>query len=224
MLNARLTQYLIFGVLMNQRKTKAYRSTGERRFVAYYRVSTQKQGKSGLGLEAQKETVKNYTTGKGKIIKEFVEVETSKKNGRPRLKEAIKFANTNNAKLVIAKLDRLSRNVGFIFTLRDSGVDFVACDLPDANTLTIGIFAAMAQHEREMISKRTKEALAAKKAQGFKLGKPENLTDRARKRSAQSRKETAKKQEYNIQAYRIAKDLREKVVSIRGIAKKLNEE
>ena len=195
----------------------------KKKFVAYYRVSTQKQGNSQLGLEAQKETVKKFTEGKERVIKEFVEVETGKKNRRPELQEAIDFATANEAKLIIAKLDRLSRNAGFIFTLRDSGVDFVACDLPDANTLTIGIFAAMAQHEREVISRRTKEALAAKKAQGFKLGKPENLTDKARERSVKSRRETAMKQEYNIRAYQIIKDLRKKEMSLRAIAKKLNE-
>lgn len=107
-------------------------------------------------------------------------MESGKKNNRPQLLAAIEYARKVKATLIIAKLDRLSRNASFIFTLRDSGVDFVCADMPDANTLTIGIFAVLAQHERELISSRTKAALQMKKKQGVKLGKPENLTDQAR--------------------------------------------
>ena len=134
------------------------------KFITYLRVSTQKQGESGLGLEAQRNTVKIHAQQKkADIIAEFVEVESGKKNDRPKLTESIQYAKENNAILLIAKLDRLSRNAGFIFKLRDTGVQFECCDIPDANTLTIGIFATVAQHERERISERTRQALAAKK-------------------------------------------------------------
>jgi DNA invertase Pin-like site-specific DNA recombinase len=142
-----------------------------RRFVAYYRVSTTKQGQSGLGLEAQQSAVAAYLNGgRWELVGEFVEIESGKKNDRPQLAQALKVAKANKATLVIAKLDRLARNVHFISGLMESDVDFVACDMPDANRLTIHILAAVAEHEREMISQRTKAALAAAKARGTKLG------------------------------------------------------
>ena len=142
------------------------------KFVAYLRVSTAKQGRSGLGLEAQHEAVQQFVTGRGgKIIApEFVEVETGKRNDRPELEKALKRCRLTGATLVVAKLDRLSRNAAFLMTLRDSGVDFVAADLPEANTMTVGVMAVVAQHEREAISQRTKAALAAVKARGRTLG------------------------------------------------------
>ena len=149
--------------------------------ISYLRVSTQKQGASGLGLEAQRATVADYVkrTG-GTIVAEFTEVESGKKNSRLQLVEAIAAAKRTGSVLVIAKLDRLARNAAFIFALRDAGVSFVACDIPEANTLTVGIFAVMAQHEAELISTRTKSALLAKKMRGDKLGTPANLTAEAR--------------------------------------------
>ena len=192
-------------------------------FVAYYRVSTLKQGQSGLGLAAQQTTVAQFATAaQGKIIAEFTEVESGKTDARAKLLEAIAYAKSHKSRLLIAKLDRLSRNVAFIFTLRDSGVDFQACDVPDANTLNIGIFATIAQHERELISRRTKEALAVKKQQGFTLGKPENLTDEARKKAYQVRRQIAQAQDGNQKAYQISKDLRGQGLSFRRIAEKLN--
>ena len=142
------------------------------KFVTYLRVSTAKQGRSGLGLEAQRESVRQFVTGHGgKIIEpEFVEVETGSRNDRPELDKALKRCRLTGAKLVVAKLDRLSRNAAFLMTLRDSGVDFVAADLPEANTMTVGVMAVVAQHEREAISQRTKAALAAAKARGKVLG------------------------------------------------------
>ncbi len=142
------------------------------KFVAYLRVSTAKQGRSGLGLEAQHEAVQQFVIGRGgKIIApEFVEVETGKRNDRPELEKALKRCRLTGATLVVAKLDRLSRNAAFLMTLRDSGVDFVAADLPEANTMTVGVMAVVAQHEREAISQRTKAALAAAKARGRILG------------------------------------------------------
>jgi DNA invertase Pin-like site-specific DNA recombinase len=128
---------------------------------ACYRVSTKRQGTSGLELEAQQAAVVSFLKG-GQLQGAYIEVESGKKNQRPQLLAA----RTAGGVLLIAKLDRLSRNASFIFTLRDSGVDFMCCDIPDANTLTVGLFSVLAQHERETISKRAKDALAAKKARG----------------------------------------------------------
>lgn len=143
------------------------------KFVAYYRVSTDRQGKSGLGLEAQKQAVADFLNGGNwELIGEFTEVESGKHDERPELAKAMQYAKVTGAKLVIAKLDRLSRNAAFLLTLRDSGVNFVCADMPEANALTIGVLAVVAQHEREQISNRTKAALQAAKARGVKLGNP----------------------------------------------------
>ena len=114
-----------------------------KKYVAYYRVSTAKQGASGLGLEAQRASVHSYTRSAESIIAEYTEVESGKHDNREQLHAAISHAQRSSATLVIAKLDRLSRNAGFIFALRDSGVDFICADMPEANTLTIGIFATI---------------------------------------------------------------------------------
>lgn len=141
------------------------------KFVAYYRVSTQKQGRSGLGLDAQRQAIADFLAG-GKLIAEFVEIESGKRDQRPQLAAALHRAKVTGAKLLIAKLDRLSRNVAFIATLQESGVKFVCADMPEANELTVHLFAAIAQHERKLISERTKVALAAAKRRGTKLGNP----------------------------------------------------
>ncbi len=139
--------------------------------VAYYRVSTAKQGKSGLGLDAQRKAVADYLNGgEWNLIGEFVEIESGKLNERPKLEQALALCELTGATLVVAKLDRLSRNVAFLAALQDSGARFVAADMPEANELTIHIMAAVAQAERKAISKRTVEALAAAKARGTKLG------------------------------------------------------
>jgi len=143
------------------------------KIVAYQRVSTARQGASGLGLEAQAKAIKDYTRSRNATsLGSFTEIESGKSNDRPKLAEALHLAKVTGATLVIAKLDRLSRNAAFLLTLRDSGVKFVAADIPDANELTVGIMALVAQQEREAISKRTKEALAAAKARGVRLGNP----------------------------------------------------
>jgi DNA invertase Pin-like site-specific DNA recombinase len=141
-------------------------------FVAYYRVSTDRQGASGLGLEAQRAAVAEYLNGgKWTIAAEFTEVESGKRDdNRPQLADAIKACRLYGAKLVIAKLDRLSRDAHFLLGLEKAGVDFVAADMPNANRLTVGIMAMVAEEERRMISARTKAALAAAKARGVKLG------------------------------------------------------
>lgn len=141
------------------------------RYVAYYRVSTNKQS---LGIEAQKISVKNYIDKDNSniLLAEYEEKESGKNDNRIELHKALELCKKESATLLIAKLDRLSRKVSFLFNLRDSGINFVSLDCPNFNTLTLGIFATLAQSERELISQRTKAALQAKKSQGFKLGRP----------------------------------------------------
>ena len=143
------------------------------KLVAYHRVSTAKQGSSGLGLEAQQASIEAYAARIGaSLVSSFTEVESGKQNDRPQLQKALHHAKVTGSVLVIAKLDRLSRNAAFLLTLRDSGVRFVAADMPEANNITVGIMALVAQEEREAISRRTKEALQATKARGTRLGNP----------------------------------------------------
>lgn len=147
------------------------------KFVAYYRVSTERQGRSGLGLEAQRQAVSEYLNGgRWSLSGEFTEVESGKRNDRPELAKALHLAKVTGARLVIAKMDRLSRNAAFLLQLRESGTRFVAADLPDANELTVGILAVVAEDERRRISERTKAALAVVRKRlaksGRKLGNP----------------------------------------------------
>lgn len=192
-----------------------------KQYIAYLRVSTQKQGQSGLGLEAQRFAVQTFVQSTS-LLGEFVEVESGKKNLRPQLAAAIALAKMKGATLLIAKLDRLSRNAGFIFALRDSGVDFVCCDMPDANTLTVGLFAVLAQHERELISQRTKAALAAKKARGAQLGTPANLTPAATQKGRDRNQANALTNEHNDRAAAHILLLHEKGFNYSQIAEKLN--
>ena len=137
-------------------------------YVAYYRVSTQQQGMSGLGLEAQQSAVRGFC--KQPIIAEFMEVESGRKDNRPQLEAALAHAKQHGATLVIAKLDRLARSVAFIQRLLDGKVPFVCVDMPEANKVMLQISAVFAEHEADQISKRTKAALAAAKARGVQLG------------------------------------------------------
>lgn len=146
-------------------------------FVGYYRVSTQAQGRSGLGLDAQRAAVAQHVAvHRGQLVAEFEEVESGARRDRPRLQAALQFCKARKATLVIAKIDRLARNVAFVSRLYESGVDFVAADMPQACKLTIHVMAAMAEHERDLISKRTRESLAAAKKRGVELGNPEIAT------------------------------------------------
>src|ERR1700727_445603 len=141
------------------------------KFVSYLRVSTQRQGESGLGLEAQREAVAGYLNGgKWALVQEVLEVESGKRSDRPELARALSLCRLHRATLLVAKLDRLARNVAFISALMEAGVKFVAVDLPQANELTVHIMASMAEYEAKAISARTKAALAAAKARGTQLG------------------------------------------------------
>jgi DNA invertase Pin-like site-specific DNA recombinase len=141
------------------------------KFVSYLRVSTDRQGQSGLGLEAQRKAVTDFLNGgPWQLVAEFVETESGAKDDRPKLAAALALAGAHGAKLLIAKLDRLSRDAHFLLGLQKACVSFVAADMPEANEMVVGIMAVVAQAERKMISARTKAALAAAKARGQKLG------------------------------------------------------
>lgn len=143
------------------------------KITAYIRVSTVRQGSSGLGIEAQRAEIAAYAAAQNATIAaEYIEIESGKNDDRPELARAIKEARLTGGKLVIARLNRLSRNAAFLLNLRDSGVDFVAADMPNANSMTVGVMALVAQEEREAISRNTKAALAAAKARGQRLGNP----------------------------------------------------
>ena len=147
------------------------KSNHMKKIIAYYRVSTKKQGQSGLGLQSQRSVVRHYADRTdSEIIHSYKEVESGKRKDRPELLKAIGHAKLAKATLVVAKLDRLARNVAFLSSLTESGVDFVACDNENANKLTVHILAAVAEDEAQRISERTKSALAAAKERGVKLG------------------------------------------------------
>ncbi|AHM60248.1 resolvase, N-terminal [Flammeovirgaceae bacterium 311] len=191
-------------------------------YVAYYRVSTQKQGQSGIGLEAQKRTVEQFCR-EGDILSEFTDVESGKNISRPELMKAIVHAKKHQALLVIAKLDRLSRNIFFISSLLESKVHFKACDLPEADHFTVHLFAALAEKERKMNSERTKSALESKKAQGFLLGNPKNLTQAAQLKGIEAVRTNALTNEHNIKAGEMARLLKREGASLRHIAQRLNQ-
>lgn len=150
------------------------------KYISYLRVSTARQGVSGLGLEAQRNAIETYLNGgEWTLLREFLEVESGKRSDRPKLHEALQLCRATGATLLIAKLDRLSRDAHFLLGLQKAGVRFLAVDMPTANELTVGIMALVAQEERKAISRRTKEALAAAKARGIKLGNPANLNNDA---------------------------------------------
>ncbi len=192
------------------------------RYIAYYRVSTAAQGRSGLGLEAQQAAVTAYLQGRDHdLAGQFIEVESGRNSERPRLGEALALARKLKATLVIAKLDRLARSVSFIANLMDAGVEFVACDMPAANRLTLHIMAAVGEAEARMISERTVAALAAAKARGVRLGNPTNLPD-----AQAAGHETLVKQadEHAAKVVGTIKEIvRAGTVSVHKIADKMNE-
>lgn len=147
-----------------------------RNYVTYYRVSTQRQGRSGLGIDAQKAAVRSYLDSHGgTVLATFTEVESGKHADRPQLAAALRRCRQTRSTLLVAKLDRLSRNAAFLLALRDAGARFVAADMPDMNEAVVGIMAVIAQAERQAISDRTRAALAAAKRRGVRLGHPSTL-------------------------------------------------
>jgi len=201
-----------------------------KKYIVYYRVSTERQGQSGLGLEAQQAAVRQFlSTNKAtELPPSFTEIESGRNDRRLALREAINRCKETGSTLLIAKLDRLARNVSFIFTLKEelerAGVGFIACDLPEANTLTIGLMASFAQFESERISSRTKAALQAKRERGEPLGKPENFTQAGRDKAHRSISELARTDITVRHAWHFIKPLREQNMSYQKIAHMLNEE
>lgn len=197
-------------------------------YVAYLRVSTQKQGYSGLGVEAQKQLIQNYLSDKIPIA-EYIEVESGRKTdrGRPKLKEALELCRKTGAKLIVAKLDRLARNVAFLSQLLESDVDIVFCDFPQANKMVLHILAAISQYEAELVATRTKQALAAKKAQGYTLGNPEHLMDKldeAVAKSVETNKRKAEENPNNKRAAAMLKVLAKEGRTLQEMADYLNEQ
>jgi DNA invertase Pin-like site-specific DNA recombinase len=205
-----------------------------KKYVAYYRLSKKQKddGKRSmyLGLDAQKHILEPFVkANSGTVVAEYIEIETAKDNicnerNRPELFKAIAAAELNGATLLVAKLDRLARNVAFLFTLRDTGVDFVCCDVPDANTLTIGVVATFAQYERERISQRTKDALAAKKARGWIKNVKNNFTDEGRKNSQAAIQDRIANNPNLNRARNYIQFLRNDNLTLQEIADKLNAE
>ena len=192
-------------------------------YIAYYRVSTNKQN---LGLEAQRTSVANYLNNieGASLIAEYSEHESGKQDNRTELLKAIADCKRTNSTLIIAKLDRLSRNVSFVFSLKDSGVDFIACDLPQFNTLTLAIFVGLAQQERELISQRTKAALRELKRKGVKLGKPNaSFSDSDRAKASESNKAKAMNHPNTQKAVAVIKLLLKETRSLTRIAQSLND-
>lgn len=197
-------------------------------YVAYLRVSTQKQGYSGLGLEAQREIIHNFLYDKNPIA-EFLEVESGRKTdkGRPKLKEALEICRKTGAKLIVAKLDRLGRNLSFLSQLLESDVDIVFCDFSQANKIVLHILAAISQYEAELVATRTKQALAAKKAQGYTLGNPEHLMDKldeAVAKSVETNKRKAEENPNNKRAAAMLKVLAKEGRTLQEMADYLNEQ
>lgn len=172
-----------------------------KKYIAYYRVSTQRQGMSGLGLESQKNIIDDYLIGKGIILNSYTEIESGKNDNRPQLKLAIEECTTKGAVLIVAKLDRLARSVYFISSLQQSKIDFICCDFPEANKLTITLIAAIAEYERDLISTRTKSALKVLKDKGVKLGAPNaNWDDDTRSKGLKVRQQNSLNNENNKRA------------------------
>jgi DNA invertase Pin-like site-specific DNA recombinase len=203
--------------------------------VAYYRVSTKQQGESGLGLDGQRTAVEAYARSHGaRVIGEYTEVESGKNADRPELQRAVAHSRRSKATMVVAKLDRLSRNVAFLSALLENGFDFVACDNPHVNRLTLHILAALAEHEAKLISERTKAALAATKARGVKLGsqRPGHFADpvrraarlagleKGRTRSAKVRRQLA--HEAYADLLPSIRDMRRQGATLQAIADKVN--
>lgn len=200
------------------------------KFITYYRVSTKEQGSSGLGLEAQQAKVNSFLDSKGvKPLETFTEIESGGNGDRPILEEAIQTCEESGATLLIANLDRLTRDVEFGFQLKrrfeKAKIRFRALDLPAIHdTVTFGVHLTMKQYEREEISRRTKEALQAAKERGVKLGSPENLTDEAREKAWATISRKAREDEDTRKAFHFIQPRRDQGKSYQTIADELNKE
>ena len=190
------------------------------KFVSYIRVSTDRQGRSGLGLAAQQKAVRDHVASNGgELVGEFAEVQSSRRRYRPELTEALALARRERATLIVARLDRISRDAHFLLTLRAANVEIVAADNPNMNKLTFGVLAVVAEHERDMISERTKAALAAAKARGVRLGGP----DPAKARGEAAKVNRAKAKSFAANVNPIIKEIQASgVVTLRAIAATLN--
>ena len=198
----------------------------ETTYIAYLRQSTQKQEISGLGIEAQREIIQNYLKEK-KPVSEYIETESGKKSDRPKLTEALEECRKNGSVLIVAKLDRLSRNVAFTSKLLESDVEIVFCDFPEANKLVLHIISSIAEYEANLISQRTVQSLKAKKARGIKLGKPENLLDnleRAVRNKNRTNRQKALDNPNNKRAVALLKKLVQEEKSLSEMARILNKE
>ena len=195
-------------------------------YVSYLRQSTKKQSLSNLGIEAQREIIQKYL-GQIKPIAEFVETESGKKTDRPKLTEALDLCRKTKSTLIVAKLDRLSRNVAFTSKLLESDVEIKFCDFPEANRLVLHIIASIAEYEAGLISTRTKQALMAKKARGVSLGKPENLVNNLGKaitKSNLTNRQRALDNDNNRRAIAMLKVMANQDLSLSEMARRLNEE
>ena len=195
-------------------------------YVSYLRQSTKKQSLSNLGIEAQREIIHKYL-GQIKPIAEFVETESGKKTDRPKLAEALELCRKTKSTLIVAKLDRLSRNVAFTSKLLESDVEIKFCDFPEANRLVLHIIASIAEYEAGLISTRTKQALKAKKARGVRLGKPENLVNnlgKAISNSTLTNRQKALDNDNNRRAIAMLKVMATQDLSLSEMARRLNEE
>jgi len=195
-------------------------------FVSYLRQSTKKQSLSGLGIEAQREIIQKHL-GQIQPIAEFVETESGKKTDRPKLAEALELCRKTKSTLIVAKLDRLSRNVAFTSKLLESDVEIKFCDFPEANRLVLHIIASIAEYEAGLISTRTKLALKAKKARGVVLGKPENLVNnlgKAISKSSFTNRQKALDNDNNRRAIAMLKVMATQDLSLSEMARRLNEE
>ncbi len=218
----RLDEHLTCGTIVKKRITMK----NNNQYVAYLRVSTQKQGYSGLGIEAQREIIQKHLHDKTPIA-EYVEIESGRKKDRPKLKEALRLCRKTEAILIVAKLDRLARSVSFLSNLLESDVDIVFCDFPQANKMVLHIISAISQYEAELIAARTKASLQAKKSRGFRLGNPEHLMDKhkqAIRNSIRSCKEKADNNPNNKRAVAMLRTLIKEEYTLKSMADTLNKE
>ena len=195
-------------------------------YVAYLRQSTAKQERSGLGIEAQRDIINSFIK-EGVILAEYVETESGRKSDRPKLQEALTLCRKTSSILIVAKLDRLSRNVAFTSKLLESDVEIIFCDFPQANRLILHIISSIAEYEANLISQRTRQSLKAKKERGVKLGKSENLMnkhDEAVARSNQTNRIKAKNNANNMRAVALLRSMIKEGLTISQMTKQLNEQ